>query len=141
MPRGASLTARTLQTLGLERVNVITLPRFGAYLQAWLFGAQVAKAVYRQASVELELERPGLGGYHFVELYLGDIYPHPFYDATATQIDSQLWNGLPIRKAVPRFQTLALPHASVRVVGTYGGQPLTAFALDLPSYRSREIVL
>lgn len=132
---GLSSMRRQLDAQGLDQLRVVNLPHSGPYLQAWLFGGQVESAVYRQASIELVLQASG-SGYHFVELFLGQIYPHAFFDATPVEIEGRLANGYPVRKFVPRLETLSLPPATIRVFASVGADPVSAFDLDLPHFRS-----
>ena len=131
---GLSSSSRRLEVAGLSSVNAVTTPRSGPYIRAYMFGGHVAQAVYRRASVELTLDR--LDGYHFVELFLGDLYPHAFYDTTPVKIDGYLSSGTPVRRYVERLATLNLPQITVRFVASYGGQQVSAFDLMLPQYRA-----
>lgn len=134
---GSSLALRTLETFAIAQLRTLNMPHSGPYVTAWMLGGQVSSAVYRNATIELQLAK--LSGYHFVELFLGDIYPFQFWDATAVRVAGHLANGYPVEKALPRFQTLDLPSATIRILATYGGQQLSAFELDMPHVRSRQV--
>lgn len=131
---GMSSSSRRLAAAGLDHVNAVNTPRSGPYVRAYMFGGHVVQAIYRRASIELSLDR--LAGYHFVELFLGPLYPHAFYDATPVQVDGFLSSGTPVRRYVERLSTLNLPQITVRVVASFGGQPVSAFDLMLPQYRA-----
>lgn len=104
-------------------------------MRAYMFGGHVSQAIYRLATIELTLDQVGRG-YHFVELYLGTIYPHAFYDTTPVEIDGFLFSGTPLRRHVARLSTLNLPHSTIRVLAGFHGQQMSAFDLMLPECRA-----
>lgn len=135
---GLASSTRRLEHERLQEVRVFNVPRWGSYVRAFLFGGHVGQAIYRRASIELVLDRLARG-YHFVELYLRDLYPYDFWDATPVEVDGQLMSGTAVRRFVPRLATLNLPKTTIRIVGTYGGQHLSGFDLLLPDYRAVQI--
>lgn len=135
---GLSASSRRLAAAGLDHVNAVNTPRSGPYVRAYMFGGHVSQAIYRLASVELTLDRLARG-YHFVELYLGTIYPYAFYDTTPVEIDDFLFSGTPIRRHVARLSTLNLPHSNIRVFASFHGQQVSAFDLMLPECRATSV--
>lgn len=134
---GLSASTRKLAEEGIDRINVVAEPQGGPHVQAWMLGGTVSKAIYRGATIELELAQVA-AGYHFIELFIGGIYPHHFFDATPVEIDGRLMNGTPIRRFVPRMQTLALPRLVIEVFATLAGGRLSAFTLSLPEFHARQ---
>lgn len=133
---GLALATAKLITEGITRISVLKSPRPGPYVEAWMLGGHVASATYRKASVELTLDGVGIG-YHFVELYLGDLYPFDFFDATGVTVDGPIAPGArSMVHAVPRLATLNLPVVTLRIQATFGGRPLSGFNLELPHFRS-----
>lgn len=130
---GLAGMSRRLGDEGLEVLSVFADPRSGPYVRAWMFGGSFEQAVYRQASIELQIARMG-SGYHAVELFLGDLYPHDFWDHSPVEINGSLMNGFPVRRFVPRMMTLGLPPATFRIFATLAGHTMGAFHLGLPEF-------
>ncbi len=131
---GLARCTRRLGSEGLTSVRVIATPHSGPYVQAWMFGGHVQQATYQRATIQLTLDRIGIG-YHFIELYLGQLYPYAFWDTTPVEVDAVVGSRR-VRRYVERFATLNLPKASIRVLATYAGQPVSAFLLELPQARA-----
>lgn len=135
---GLAASTRRLRTAGLDYVNAVSTPHAGPYVQARLFGGHVSTAVYRHASIELTLDQIGRG-YHFLELFLGSLYPYAFYDTTPVEVNGFLFSGTPVRRHVARLSTLTLPHATIRVLASFQGARLAAFDLMLPECRATSV--
>lgn len=116
-------------------MTVFADPRSGPYLRAWMFSGSFDVAVYRRASIELQVGSIGRG-YHLVELFLRDLYPYDFWDHSPVEVAGSLMNGFPVRRFVPRMETLGLPPATLRVFATLAGRSIGAFDLHLPEFHT-----
>lgn len=128
---GLARSTRMLEQRGIATVNVVATPSFGAFIQAWMFGGHVARGVWGRATIELELD--ALSGYHFVEVSIADLYPFAVWDMSPVLIDGPIAPGAISRvHGVPRNSTLRYPEINLIFTATYGGQPVSAFSLELP---------
>lgn len=132
---GVSLSRRTFEGEGVDRLPVLAQPSVGPYLLAVVFGGVAEQAIYRQASIELQLSRIGTG-LHVVELFLGDLYPYPYYDATPVPTTVTQPNGMQFKRTFPRLAMTQLPDATIQIRATYGGSPVDAFNLELPHFHT-----
>lgn len=132
---GLASSTRRLAAAGITHVNVLAPAHSGHFVQAWMFGGHVSQAIFRRASIELQLD--SLNGYHFVELDFAQLYPYDFFDLTGVFVEGPIAPGaISTRHAVPRLATLHLPEVTLRVQATFSGTPVSGFDLHLPGFRA-----
>ncbi len=78
---GIAGPTRRLAAEGITHLNVLAQPQSGPFVEAWMFGGHVGQAIFRKASIELQLD--GLTGYHFVELGIRQLYPYDSHSTNA----------------------------------------------------------
>lgn len=133
---GLALTAHRFAAEAIGTLPLQNAPQSGPYLTCVMFGGIVQQAVYRQATIELQLSQAGTG-LHVFQLFLGDIYPYPYFDAapvTGTRIAP---TGQQYQRVLPRFQTVQMPDATIRIVATFGGAQVSFFDLELPDAHTK----